>query len=273
MTSEPPTALNELREGVPQAMLDVIARCLARDPDARYANAADLAEGLEPLAPAEAHATIERARLAVGHAKRASGPRLLTPLPAPAPTPVPTPESPLRDTPRIALTPAAWDSGKAESPPPSGKPRSSLRVVAAIGASVVAAMTIGTVVMLRTHDESPPRPPVAASPPATTVPAAPSAQAAATPSASSAPAVIPAAATPPPVTLLPVPGKSWAPAGVAAPTPAGRSAAPPASTAPPASAAPAASAAPPPSPPPQINCNPPYVIDSAGNHQYKPECL
>jgi serine/threonine protein kinase len=44
-------------------------------------------------------------------------------------------------------------------------------------------------------------------------------------------------------------------------------------TQPPTTTAPAPSPAVSPATPPKPNCNPPYVIDSSGRHQYKPECL
>jgi hypothetical protein len=60
-------------------------------------------------------------------------------------------------------------------------------------------------------------------------------------------------------------------ATAASPAPAATKAA---AAAPPPPSPPAASAPPPaPAPKAAANCNPPYVIDSAGHRQYKPECL
>jgi serine/threonine-protein kinase len=49
------------RAEVPAALDDVVMRCLAKDPSQRFANTAELASALEPFAPAEAHACVERA--------------------------------------------------------------------------------------------------------------------------------------------------------------------------------------------------------------------
>ena len=43
VVTEPPQSLAELRPDVPQAMLDVVDRCLKKDPAERFANAAELA--------------------------------------------------------------------------------------------------------------------------------------------------------------------------------------------------------------------------------------
>ena len=131
-------------------------------------------------------------------------------------------------------------------------------------------------------------------PPSTTtaIPSSPTAgMASGTPEATiSPPATVPPAPLPPvpqativadmalsaaPLAPLPVVGVRAKPhaaelpvLGPAAPhaTPSGHSGVP--ASAP--SAAPSAPAAPPSKPPP--NCNPPYIVDSAGHRQYKPEC-
>jgi serine/threonine-protein kinase len=51
ISREPYRPLAELRPGLPRELLAIIARCLQKDPAHRYANAAELAEALEPLAP------------------------------------------------------------------------------------------------------------------------------------------------------------------------------------------------------------------------------
>jgi serine/threonine-protein kinase len=51
ISREPPRPLAELRPGLPPELLAIVDRCLQKDPAHRYANAAELAEVLEPLAP------------------------------------------------------------------------------------------------------------------------------------------------------------------------------------------------------------------------------
>lgn len=63
VTLEPPVPLRSRRADVPGALEGVIMRCLEKDPARRYANAAELAAALEPFAPPEARAAVERARL------------------------------------------------------------------------------------------------------------------------------------------------------------------------------------------------------------------
>ena len=65
VVTEPPQSLAELRPDAPPAMVEVVERCLKKDPAERFANAAELASALEPLAPPESRVTVERARLAM----------------------------------------------------------------------------------------------------------------------------------------------------------------------------------------------------------------
>jgi cytochrome c peroxidase len=103
VVTEPPQSLAELRPDIPQAMIDVVERCLKKDPAERYANAAELALALEPLAPPESRITVERARVAMTNTGR--GPMASSPLLAGGKTPAST-----------AATPAAWGSGRGQTP-------------------------------------------------------------------------------------------------------------------------------------------------------------
>ena len=247
VTTEPPQSLTELRPDVPQAMLDVVKRCLSKDPADRFANAAELAVALEPLAPPELRSTVERARLAMGSKNR---PRMVS-----------VPEIAVAETPaRPALTPAAWGSGRGDSPVTQARRSGGMWIGAGIAAAAVVA---GAVLLVRGRDVPTPVPVIsarvqAAPPPVRTLfehartEAAPVGEA----GASSQPAL----AAPPAHPWMTAAGAPRAAAVVPAPSAA-------------AAVAVAVSAAPAPAPAPKPNCDPPYVIDGAGNHQYKPECL
>jgi serine/threonine protein kinase len=52
VTREPPRPLDELRDDLPAELVQVIARCLEKDADRRFADAGELADALEPFAAA-----------------------------------------------------------------------------------------------------------------------------------------------------------------------------------------------------------------------------
>jgi serine/threonine-protein kinase len=52
--------IRELRPDVPEALADVICRCLQRDPNYRYANVAELARSLVPFGPAQSGVSLDR---------------------------------------------------------------------------------------------------------------------------------------------------------------------------------------------------------------------
>src|SRR6202042_1468442 len=131
---------------IPQAMVDIVERCLSKDPAGRYANAAELALALEPLAPPESRMTVE------------GGPMVSSPLLASAETPPARP----------ALTPAAWGSGKGGTlVSPEPKRNGGMWIGAG---TAVAAVIGGAVFLLRGHDAAPP---AAVAPPAVTTVAVP----------------------------------------------------------------------------------------------------
>ena len=61
-----PARTTELRSEVPKALDDIVFRCLERDREARFANAAELAVALAPFAPPGANVSIERICRALG---------------------------------------------------------------------------------------------------------------------------------------------------------------------------------------------------------------
>ena len=74
VVGDPPLSLAELRPELPEHIVSVIERCLAKDPADRYANAAELSTALEPLLPMGSRVFVERARLAMSSAPPAARP-------------------------------------------------------------------------------------------------------------------------------------------------------------------------------------------------------
>jgi eukaryotic-like serine/threonine-protein kinase len=204
VVTEPPMSLAELRPDAPPGLVEIVAQCLEREPDRRFANAAELSTALEPLVPAASRVTVERARLAIRTTARnpqapahplATSPTLLAP------------EAPARTGP----TPAAWDSRNAAA---QGATKSRSPAVW-IGVGFAAAAAVGIAAMLlRAPAES--KSPVsvstaaAAPPPPVTTPLPTMTTTAAEPPASSSAAATPtqsaptASAAPKPTT---VPGR------------------------------------------------------------------
>jgi eukaryotic-like serine/threonine-protein kinase len=187
VVSDPPVPVQSLRSDVPRVMADVIARCLQKDPAKRFANAAELASALEPLAPPASRAVVERARLAMGSMPDIGGGSVnVTVVPASAiSAPHPLPDA-LAHT---AMTPATWDSSKGASmgtAPGRGRALWIGLGAAVVGGGLVAAL------LLRGHDT----PPVTAAPAPTVAPAPvpqPSAPVTALVALPSAPPAVPAA--------------------------------------------------------------------------------
>ena len=74
IASAPAPRLRESAPSAPAVLEDVIARCLAKSVDDRIASVADLAQALEPIAPAASRTSIERI-LRVGRKERVGAPR------------------------------------------------------------------------------------------------------------------------------------------------------------------------------------------------------
>jgi serine/threonine-protein kinase len=62
VTRDPPRSILELRDDVPEGLVTIIERCLAKEQAARYANAAELATALAPFVPPESLPAIEAMR-------------------------------------------------------------------------------------------------------------------------------------------------------------------------------------------------------------------
>jgi serine/threonine-protein kinase len=74
VVSDPPQSLSELRPDVPDAMVRIVERCLEKEAERRFANAAELAIALEPLVPPGSRMVVERARLAMANPRRLTTP-------------------------------------------------------------------------------------------------------------------------------------------------------------------------------------------------------
>jgi tRNA A-37 threonylcarbamoyl transferase component Bud32 len=108
VVTDPPISILALRPEAPQALVDVIERCLEKDPAKRFPNAAELATALEPFAPAASRAAAERARLAMGDLSVVRAP-----------------------------TPAAWGSGRRGPSPVMAKKRTRPALWVGMGVAAV----------------------------------------------------------------------------------------------------------------------------------------
>ncbi len=134
VVSDPPTPATQHRPDLPRPMIEVIDRCLQKDPALRYENAAELAAALEPMAPPASHVIVERARMAMASTKGTTQDRATR-----------SPEAFAQTAP----TPAAWGSGRISSPSTvKAKKRSSALWV---GAGAVAAAALVAVVIYVTN--------------------------------------------------------------------------------------------------------------------------
>jgi serine/threonine-protein kinase len=143
VVGEPPLSLAELRPELPEHIVAVVERCLAKNADDRYANAAELSTALEPLLPLGSRIFVERARLAMNssrsqrpsdHLRVGAGKSTTRPL-------VPG---------RAVPTPAAWGSGKH----PAGSVGRAKVAAMAVGALVVGSAALGAV-GFALHDRMP----------------------------------------------------------------------------------------------------------------------
>jgi serine/threonine-protein kinase len=207
VVSDPPRSILDLRPELPTELVAVIECCLRKDPSERFANAADLAEALEPFVSQVSRHIIERARKAI----QAGG--SLRALPAASASG----RAASSGDRAVQPTPAAWGSGRR-----TGRPRrrrvlwmaSSAVAVAAAAGVLVAAVGRG-----RGQPVAPPSPASAA-----VLSAAPEPpQAFSTPAPSESSAVVPLKELPEAHLSLPSAPVAAADAGSAAVTrPAGK---------------------------------------------------
>jgi serine/threonine-protein kinase len=230
VVSEAPLQLSVVRPDVPATMCQIVARCLEKDRDRRFANAAELAAALGPLMPEGSRSVVERAQWVA--ASMVGSPALQQGRSGSGPT---AQDSPV---PARAGTPSAWGSKGGEKA--VGSRNVALWVgaliLAGVGALGVALVSRGNGGRTGSPPEAPPAPVASSSSAAAqAVTSAPdpvaiatlsplptqvasvnvSASAAAVPASASATVHIPAAPTAPvapftgrPLTVRPPPAKS-----------------------------------------------------------------
>jgi hypothetical protein len=273
VNNEPPPAIRSLRPDVPSDLEAVIFKCLEKDRSRRYRNVAELALALLPFAPKRARASVERiSGIIAGAGLSASAlavppsPQLISTLIAPgtvAPVGRTTGGSRSRKTAMgagivgavamvaVAASLVFWrhSHGGGEDPQAAGlhvgnlpdPPKASDPSVSLLGGTSGAPPTATVAAMA----------PLQAAPSAAQTPTSGSLDASTVPTVSA----LEVRTNPTTKPALPRP-MGGAPAGV---RPAPSVPASPVAAAPPTGGKP--------------SCSPPYVIDSAGDRQYKPECL
>ena len=247
----------DLRLLVPTAtpgLEQVVARCLEKDRGRRFQTVAELAVALQPFGTSASRLSVERV---LGTLRQAG-------VPGPA-MPGPAAGMPVAGA-GLPGTSASW--GQTGGQPQSGGKAATGIIVAVIAVGLLAAAAVTGIVLMRK--------------PATSSAAqgTPSAPGSAWPMTATAgvTASVPSTGDTAPVALAPPSAET--PEASPSGTSSGTSAASPTATtlvshpgAHPPVGHPLAAALPSAKPSAKANCNPPYVIDSAGFRQYKPECL
>jgi serine/threonine protein kinase len=270
VATAPFAPLRSFRPDAPPGLEAVVLKCLQKDKRQRYSDVAELALALEGFASKRARPWVERTVGIIQASGLASGP--LSQPPSPTFSRTPTPPSRSRAT-ETFLEGQLGDHRSLGTMAPSantagGLPRrrKALAIVAGVAITSVAA-AIGWVAWPRHEAVVAPvssATSVPAVPPSAVVPPAPVVLEPAKPVEptdlpSPASSQVRADSPPPPAVPLPRVDPKKGSGPKASPTPQGI--APPVAPAQPSKAR------------PKPNCNPPYVIDSAGDRQYKPECL
>ncbi len=249
---EPAPPVSAFRFDAPKGLVDVIARCLAKDRESRYQSVGAHALALQAFGPPHARASVERS---IGTLSKAGISSIVA-------APIAS-TAPIAQTGNVPQTAASWGT-TGPAPKSSGKKIIAIGAVVALGILIVNAVILWpahnvpvSAPTIAAQPSAPPPLPSVAAPTPTTPPSSPTTSPApltsplTSTSTSTSTATATAAARPTAISGRPVPSATTQPTTTAAPTVA--------PTAPP--------------PPRKPNCNPPYVIDSAGDRQYKPECL
>jgi serine/threonine-protein kinase len=140
---DPPPPIRAVRPEVPEGVEAVIARCLEKEPDARYAGIAELAEALLPFASEGSRASAARIAKQISARQLGAAPTLLSSRP-------PSPSNPGPRTGSAATrTASAWGEAK-RSEPEVKRGRTGLFAGLAVGA-VVVGVVIAALVPSRMH--------------------------------------------------------------------------------------------------------------------------
>ena len=239
---------SQIAAGLPQGLMQAIARCLEKDREQRFQTVGELALVLKEFGPRHARRSVERVLATLA----AAG---LSPIDA-VPSSTRLVIAP-RELPEEIRPPASAAHAEPAQPPPRRK-----------GAAVVGALVVAALVAAAIFLVSRPGPrPGATEVPASMVRAVESSSAALA-SASSSATVADArtGADSAPVPAVPAPVASAAAPVPAVPAPVASAEAPPLRPSAPSGRGTAAPAANP-------ECRPPFYIDAVGHRQYKPECL
>jgi serine/threonine-protein kinase len=105
VVQDEPLPLSEVREGLPEGLVAVVMRCLEKEIDQRFQNAAELAEALEPFGPERAARSVERIRRRLGVKAK----------PKPPEAPKPASPAPPAGLPKPSALPKQAASPKAEA--------------------------------------------------------------------------------------------------------------------------------------------------------------
>jgi len=252
----PAMPVRTLRQDVPAGLEQVIATCLEKDRERRFASVSELAIALKDFGSKNAKASVERI---LGTLRKAGLSAAV--LPASGAYPLATGASsaaPPAQVPSMPQTQATWGNTRASVRPRGARP------VAWIGAALVlGVLAVGGVVVLRKPSASG----MAASGAALGLPTPSASVVQPAVSAAASVALPEIAATDLPPASAPtasqIPKPSWPPA-----RPAGGNPSPPVTT----TAVPAPPPAPQPASKPAASCDPPYTLDDQGRKHFKAEC-
>jgi serine/threonine-protein kinase len=123
VVEQPPQSLAALRPDLPPGLVSTVEKCLAKRLEERFANAAELAEALEPFAPPTSRGLADRARFALRYSStdRGGAPSAMpASRAASAANPVYPGDTPSRLAP-VPTTPSPW--GNTPAPHGEGAPR------------------------------------------------------------------------------------------------------------------------------------------------------
>jgi eukaryotic-like serine/threonine-protein kinase len=266
-----PPPLLELRPDLPEGLDSVVARCMEKDREARYANVAELALALERFGGQEAKASVDRVCRTLGAsrtsaaptpvASRGPGGTLVSPIGAP-----PAGASPPVEVVSSPRTASNWsESGGSLNP---GGP-SRARLWGLLAGAVIVATAAGALLAVRENSRQDRESPTAAGRSTLPVAVTPATSA----SETTAPGSVAVEASP---STPPSPSSSTSTYASADRLGASSPTATPSATRAKSVAVtqPAASAAPTPAPASaKPNCNPDYVLDANGQKHFKPECF